>query len=684
MATIITREIGATAKGSPLTNAELDQNFINLNTNNVELTDIGTAPNEVPLNQYLGELAYMDADKLPTIGVATANLSTANITNLMQVTDIGTVMPTLNLDFARVKQLDPRITFSRASTATYYDGKATAKAEENLLPTSQEFVLNAGWASARVTTSQNTTTAPDGTTTADSLIEDNTASNTHTIFWGPTTMLVIGRPYVVSVFAKKNTRDQIFIRRVGSPNFGADGCLFDLTAGTVSNVGTGATGSIVSVGNDWYRCIVTCINAEAQANPAHFALAVAGNTSYTGNGTSGLFLWGAQLEQRSAATAYTPTTTQPITNYIPQLLTAASGVARFDHNPTTFESLGLLIEEQRTNLLLQSEEFDNAAWAKSNVTVTANATVAPDGTTTADKLVENTATAFHYVLPAASVSVTSGTLITTSVYAKAAERTGLGLFPYSSAAGARFNLTNGTIISQEAGVTASIINAGNGWYRCSASITAPAGSAAPWILPLGPSNATNYTGNGYSGLFIWGAQVEAGAFATSYIPTVASQVTRAADVAVMTGTNFSSWYNQAEGTIFAESILAQYCPAGRFGQCVWQADDGTGNNRTHVRNDAASTTYLFRSINVDGVNATIGLAFSLNAPVKTALAYKVNDFNASLGGGVGITDTLVNPPVVNTFRLGQENAGLWLNGHIRRIAYYPQRLGNAELVELTA
>jgi hypothetical protein len=151
----------------------------------------------------------------------------------------------------------------------------------------------------------------------------------------------------------------------------------------------------------------------------------------------------------------------------------------------------------------------------------------------------------------------------------------------------------------------------------------------------------------------------------------------------MTGANFSSWYNQSEGTVFAESIVAQYCPAGKFGQCVWQTDDATGNNRLNVRNDVGSTNYQFRSLNADNVNASIGLAFSLNTPVKTALAYKVNDFNASLGGAVGTTDTTVNPPVVFALRIGQESDGLRLNGHIRKIAYYPKRITNAELQGIT-
>ena len=133
----------------------------------------------------------------------------------------------------------------------------------------------------------------------------------------------------------------------------------------------------------------------------------------------------------------------------------------------------------------------------------------------------------------------------------------------------------------------------------------------------------------------------------------------------------------------AESTVAQYCPAGKFGQCVWQVDDGTSNNRMHVRNDATLTTNSFRSINVDGINAALTLGFALNVPVKTALAYKVNDFNGASNGLIGTTDTTVNPPAVNVLRLGQENSGLHLNGHIRSFKYYPTRLRDSALQLLT-
>lgn len=271
------------------------------------------------------------------------------------------ISPSLSLDFSNVKALDPRITFARASSATYY-GTQTTKAEENLLLYSQEFD-NAAWSKGNSTVTANATSAPDGTTTAEKLVE-NTANAGHRVTTGDS--VTVSTDYVYSVFAKADTRDWIAL----SPSHpGVNNYLtfFDLANGVVGTNAAGNTASIEDVGNGWYRCIVKRTTTGSQTSlDTQIYVASADNTSsYTGDGTSGIFLWGAQLEARSAPTAYTATTTQPITNYIPVLETASANVARFDHDPVTGESLGLLVEEQRTNLLAYSEQFNG--WGFSNV-----------------------------------------------------------------------------------------------------------------------------------------------------------------------------------------------------------------------------------------------------------------------------------------------------------------------------
>jgi hypothetical protein len=436
------------------------------------------------------------------------------------VTDLGvsrpTIRPSLLLDFANTEALDPRITFARASTARYYNGVTTAKAEENLLKYSQA-MDDAAWTKSQLTVTANSAVAPDGTTTAETITEDAT-TNFHRIF-GPTYASTSGLAYSFSVFAKKGTRNfvQIFVSTGFDPNNAYAN--FNIDTGSVGTVGSAATATITSVGNGWFRCTMTTTATSTSTSAVvNFALITSGTAaraeSYLGTNST-IFLWGAQVEQRSAVTAYTPTTTQPITNYVPVLLSAANNVARFDHNPVTGESLGLLIEEQRTNLFERSEEFENAYWTKTNSSVTANTIVAPDGALTGDKLVEDTANGVHDVRRA--VAASASTAYTQSVYVKAAERTRgeLQMFGNSGGSTVTFNLAAGTVTvvgpyGGWASTSATITNVGNGWYRVTHTATTNAGLTI-FTSSFNMQNAagsSSYTGDGYSGFFIWGTQLE--------------------------------------------------------------------------------------------------------------------------------------------------------------------------------
>ena len=604
------------------------------------------------------------------------------------------IKPTLLLDFANTKQLDPRITFTRASTATYY-GTQTAKAEENLLLQSQDFATTWTTTSLNATITANTTAAPDGTTTADTLTDDAT-NGIHRVSQTVTTSNTLQMVY--SVFAKYSTMRWISISAATGTGTWA-GAKFDVqngVLGSTSQQGTGFTAnssSITSVGNGWYRCVLvytagasgsTSMLVSGATDGTTFTTSQRGSEVYIGSG-SAVFLWGAQLEQRSAVTAYTVTTTQSITNYIPQLLTAASGVARFDNNPTTFESLGLLIEEGRTNLVTYSEQFDNAAWTKGAATITANTIVAPDGTLIGDKMVEDTANNTHLVQQAPSY--TSGTAYTYSVFAKAAERTFLQLrVSASSQFSASFNLSTGVASQLASGTTAAITSVGNGWYRCSITFTATATAVGASRIGLLSNETTqNYTGDGYSGIYIWGAQLEAGAFATSYIPTVASQVTRAADAASMTGTNFSSWYNVAEGTLYAEGKSVDSI-SGTTARRYAEVNDGSTSNIMSI--EFRTTTQSRFTVTVsDTSQATVTSGGTINQFSKIAGSYAVNNFAFCANGALGTSDTSGTVPIVTQLNIGSRSdnsAASTINGTIKKIAYYPLAATPAQLQGLTS
>ena len=214
-------------------------------------------------------------------------------------------------------------------------------------------------------------------------------------------------------------------------------------------------------------------------------------------------------------------------------------------------SLGLLVEESRSNSLLWSEDFSN--WTVTNGSVQSNVITAPDGNVTADKLVENSSTGNKEV-NRGSITFTSGTSLTYSCFVKASERSLFRLAAtsafFGSGTNAYFNLTTGTVYSITGGVTsASIIPYPNGWYRCIATmLPTSSGTGNVFITLVSSGTTSNYTGDGTSGIYIWGAQLEVGAFPTSYIPTTNSTVTRTADNVSMVGENFSDWYNQEQGS----------------------------------------------------------------------------------------------------------------------------------------
>lgn len=596
------------------------------------------------------------------------------------------VRPTLLLDFANTKQLDPRITFTRASTASYYDGRTVAKAEQNLLLGSQT-IGGTGWSNTSSgTATQNSTTAPDGTTTAATI--GTTAATASFGFYQSYTY--VADVYTLSVYAKAGTYNFL---TVDFNNSGNQGATFNLSTGAIGFTDTNVTSSIVSVGNGWYRCIISKTMTAGTGYPEVYlsSSGTVNGRSFTAAGTENIYAWGAQLEQRSSVTAYTATTTAAITNYIPALQTAASGVARFDHNPTTDESLGLLIEESRTNLLTYSEQLNNAAWTKTNSSVTANIIVAPDGTLTADKLVEDTTLNNHDVRQSVTTTAADHSF---SVYLKASERQFVLLWNATANFGRVFNLSTGTVSGTVTGVTqatASISSIGNGWYRCTITGTCTAANNNFRVYAMTDATTFSYTGDGYSGVYIWGAQLEAGAFATSYIPTVASTVTRAADAASMTGTNFSSWYAADQGTMYVEYDRLNAVSASTYGYpyvfSIYASASGASNNIS-FQGRVSQGEYL--DVNANGTTqariAALGATLAANTFGKVIATYKVNDFATSGNAGTVATDTSgLVPATMNTVVFGNSYAGSEpSNGHIRKFAYYPTRVTNVQLQGLTS
>jgi hypothetical protein len=352
-----------------------------------------------------------------------------------------------------------------------------------------------------------------------------------------------------------------------------------------------------------------------------------------------------------------------------------ANLPRFDYDPATLAARGLLIEETRVNLFLQSSDTTQSDWIKALVSVSTT-TTSPDGTSNAYKVSENsTATDAFYLRQNASSPAGSHTL---SFFAKKAERDVI----FASLDGASntkwFDLTNGTT-GGTGGGTSRIIAYPNGWYRCEYAFTTSSGTLNNFLFLSNTTSAITHTGSVGSGLFIWGAQLEAGAFATSYIPTTTTSLTRNADVVSMTGTNFSSWYNASEGTFVVQFDSATISATGAAVYYAFGASDGTAAN--------FNGAYLFQTTGYaattvsssNQVNITVG-AVTVNATQKIAYAYKANDFAAALNGATANLDTAGNLPTVDRLTIGALYSGSnIINGHVAKLAYYAPRLINNEV-----
>jgi hypothetical protein len=369
--------------------------------------------------------------------------------------------------------------------------------------------------------------------------------------------------------------------------------------------------------------------------------------------------------------------------------------ARFDHDPVTGESLGLLVEESRSNLMRPSEDF--TTWGKpSSTIVNPNVIIAPDGTLTADKLVEGATevNSLHYVFR--TFSITPGVTYTVSGYVKSAERNEVflnfsslnGAFDNNSSA--YFNTTTGKFRA----IGSSVTNFGsqslpNGWYRVWITATSIGTTGSSIISPFLLSNGVTvfYRGDGASGIYVWGAQLEVGAFPTSYIPTQGSTRTRASDNASITGKNFSEWYRPDEGTVYSSYITRVPANANQ-NNADFVIENETSTNRIIGWNNFVKQS-VFSLVENNIANYVFNGALpKINIPVKKIIG--VQDSNVKIYVG---TDALIGdfasgvpdktPRNLTRMFIGVGNGFSALNGTISRLTYFPKRLPNAQLQALT-
>jgi hypothetical protein len=389
--------------------------------------------------------------------------------------------------------------------------------------------------------------------------------------------------------------------------------------------------------------------------------------------------------------AFTRASTATRVNASGLIESVATGVPRLDYLNSTCPKL--LLEPQRSNLVTYSQEFDNAAWAKTNVSVTANSAASPDGTTNAEKLVDTATLSGHFVQQ--TISITG--VHTFSVFAKAAERSVITLQVQEVSTPANFaliyyNVSTGQL---EAGEFSTSLSAGkieamgNGWYKCIITytpITAGNHNVRVFVAKNVSGNKVDYVGNGTDGVLIYGCQLEAGAYATSYIPTTTAAVTRVADLTSKTG--ITSLIGQTEGTLFVETTYNGAVNTGLFNRLI-TISNGLDNNLITVSKNASTTELYLYAQTAAGVQVNSNAIANTNlvGTHKIALAYKANDYVLYVDGVQRFTDTSAEVPACSQLNIGNIPffaGGDELGGGVNQALLFKTRLTNAQLAELTA
>lgn len=358
---------------------------------------------------------------------------------------------------------------------------------------------NAYWVKTNITLAVDSITAPNGTATAEK-IQETAVTSFFVIAQNPAGSF--STTYTWSCYAKAAERT---LMNVGFTVCGVAGA-FNLTTGQTTATTGSPTMSATSVGNGWWRCSMTFTTPASGSNILYHLfgpIITPGFGTYTGVAGYGIYVWGAQLEVGSSATPY-----QRITSSWPAAIPGDHATQATDLQRPIY---GINPIVGTRNQFTYTEQLENAVWTRASSSVSTDATTAPNGTNTADKLIEATSGAsFHWTQQTGG---TVGSTETFSVYIKAAERSWIAL-QLGSAAVAYFNAGTG-VLGTVTNSTASITSAGGGWYRCSISGTRTVGSTNYIFLATG-NNGGSYAGDGTSGLYVWGAQLESGSSATAY------------------------------------------------------------------------------------------------------------------------------------------------------------------------
>ncbi len=549
---------------------------------------------------------------------------------------------TLSLDFT-TGVLDPRLTFTRASTATFINSSGYVQfANANLMTYSNPRQTGTAWlTSGTVTWGSSTLTDPTGGSAAQSITFGTT---TGAVYNTSGTTVVSGITHTFSVWMRSATGTTTV--RIGDAN--------------VAPVAT------VTLTTTWQRFSCQYTTSGTNDGGAIF--------SQTGTPSAEFYVWGAQVQPGSIVGELIQTSGTINTN-----------VPRFDHDPTTLAPRGLLIEGSATNLARRSDDFnttvtDGTSWTAAGYTAGTLSTTLPDGTTGNARRISIASGSGSF--RSADITVTASTAYTFSFWAR-----------NNGGSQARFRVWNATAGSSIVDYTQSVNNyvsqiggannTSSTWVRVSVQFTTPAGCTLIWVYPTSSDSGT-------VDLLIWGAQVETGSGASSYIPTGASQATRNPDYCVLPTSSFITG-NPYPSTLFVDCIPATANTGfPNLARLFDRTAGGTFAYGSEIYYYTAATMSVNRKVsastNSDRTLAT-GLAYNTRHKFATAI-----DSTSFIGSRDGVTDSGATTapaalPSVSTHLgigcNGDSSPANVMNGWMRQLKFWPTALPQATLNSIT-
>ena len=547
---------------------------------------------------------------------------------------------------------DDIFTYTRASSATFTNRRAKKNggyeyfldtdyvgSVENLATYSED-LTDADWVKSSLTVTGNAVIAPDGSMSADKLTESNGASYKKALQnFGATLNATM---HIFSIQVKSAGRDWVLLR---SDNL-SKGAYFNISAGTLGTDTSDNGASITYMGNGWYECSISLIMDGVSDRPAVYIAAGNGNGNYQGDGVSGIYVWGAQVTESAKVLPYVKTLDVAVTKTFAETL-------RTEYDAVTGENLGALIEGSSTNLFTYSESMGSTGWSTGTLdTVLQNVKKAPDGTLSMNSITSGATVGSSYI--AKLVTLTAGATYTVSVYASSNDTftTGNVVKAYSPSNGSLGNITL---------VNAQLTNKVKRY-----SVTFTVQTTETHYLYFAVDADANTT------IEVWGAQLEALPFASSYIRTDGSAVSRSKDVLSVPVTSIPA-------PSLEQTIVANFDIYGRFSNGRAYEVGGSGNGRRHIYVPTSGTDLGYRYQNA---STTIGL---LDDKVfKTVSSFDGTSVkfysNKELAFSISPTE-LGNSSTV--FKIGSNALNTeQLNGHISKFKTYAQALTAQEITLL--